>query len=124
MRKRFTEVTVDLLAQDERTVVVLSVIGNPQFSAVGAIARFPGRIIDVGIREQAQIGVAGGLALEGFRPIVHSYAPFLVERPFEQIKLSLTHQGVHAILVSVGASWDMSYLGRTHQAPEDVALMS
>lgn len=70
------------------------------------------------------IGVAGGLAIEGFRPIVMSYAPFLAERPFEQIKLSLTHQGVHATLVSIGGRWDASGEGRTHQTPEDVALMS
>lgn len=53
-----------------------------------------------------------------------SYTPFIVERPFEQIKLSLTHQGVHATLVSIGGSWDASGEGRTHQAPEDVALIS
>jgi transketolase len=70
------------------------------------------------------ISVASGLALSGMRPIAHSYTPFLVERPFEQVKLDLADQGVGAILVSVGASYDASDSGRTHQAPEDVALVS
>jgi transketolase len=70
------------------------------------------------------ISVAGGLALAGMRPIAHSYTPFLVERPFEQVKLDLAHQGVGAILVSIGASYDAPDNGRTHQAPEDVALLS
>lgn len=123
-RDAFTETVAELMAADERVVVVLAVIGAGRFAEAGVVDRFPERVVDVGIREQAQIGVSGGLALEGLRPIVHGYAPFLVERPFEQVKLSLTHQGLGAVLVSVGGSFDAAGAGRTHQAPEDVALIS
>jgi transketolase len=83
----------------------------------------PGRVINVGIREELMIGVTGGLALSGLRPIAHSYAPFLIERAWEAIKLDLTHQDVDAVLVSIGASYDASLEGRTHQSPGDVALL-
>ncbi len=122
MRDRFARVTGDLLDEDPRLAVVLADIGVAGFARTRH--RHPDRIINVGIREQLMISVASGLALAGLRPIAHSYTPFLVERPFEQVKLDLAHQGVGAVLVSIGASFDASDNGRTHQAPEDVALLS
>jgi transketolase len=121
MRERFYAELDPLLTAADDAVVVLAAIGTGQ--AAAASARHPGRVVDVGIREQAALGVAGGLALTGHRPILHSYAPFLVERPYEQLKISLGHQDVGAILVSIGASYDASSEGRTHQAPADVALL-
>ena len=122
MRERFARVTGELLGDDPRLAVVLAEIGVDRFAETKL--RHPDRIINVGIREQLMISVASGLALGGMRPIAHSYTPFLVERPFEQVKLDLAHQGVGAVLVSIGASYDASNNGRTHQAPEDVALLS
>lgn len=122
LRTRFYEELDPLLDAHPDVDVVLAVIGSGYMSR--AIERHPGRVIDVGIREQALVGVAGGLALAGRRPIVHTFASFLVERPYEQVKLDLGHQDVGAVLVSAGASYDVSAGGRTHQAPADVALIS
>ena len=123
MRERFTAVTTDLLAEHPRLAVVLADISADSFRP--AATRYPDRVINVGIREQLLISVAGGLSLAGIRPIAHTFASFLVERPFEQIKLDLNHQGAEAgaVLVSSGASYDYSEYGRTHQSPGDVALL-
>lgn len=121
MRETFVSTITEALDADPRLALVLADISTGQLEDVAA--RHPDRVINVGIREQLQIGVAGGLALAGMRPVVHTFPSFLVERPFEQIKLDLNHQDVGAVLVSSGASYDMSAEGRTHQSPADVALI-
>lgn len=121
MRERFAEVATRLLDEDPRVVVVLAEISRDLFA--GARQAHPDRYVNLGIREELLVGVAGGLALAGLRPIAHSYAPFLIERAWEAVKLDLTHQDVGVVLVSIGASHDASMFGRTHQAPGDVALL-
>jgi transketolase len=117
MRERFYELARTAVEDDPRVAVVLADIGA---SSLGSHER----IFNLGIREQLMIAVAAGLALEGYRPVAHSYTPFLVERPYEQIKLDLGHQDLGAVLVSTGASYDAATAGRTHQSPADVALLS
>ena len=121
MRGRFEQVTSQLLDSNPRLAVVTADIGADAFAP--ARRRHPERVINLGIREQLLIGVTSGLALTGMRPVAHTFAPFLVERPFEQIKLDIVHQGVGAVLVSAGGSFDYPFYGRTHMAPGDVALL-
>ncbi|MGW3981970.1 transketolase family protein [Streptomyces mirabilis] len=121
MRDRFAPVMTRLLDEDPRVAVVLAEIGKDGFTE--ARRRHPDRVINVGIREQLLVGAGAGLALTGLRPVVHTFASFLVERPFEQVKLDLGHQDVGAVLVSAAASFDWPAGGFTHMAPGDVALL-
>ncbi|MFE9749116.1 transketolase family protein [Saccharothrix saharensis] len=115
MRQVFVNTVEDVMRHDPRVAVVLAEISRDAFAPHE-------RVINVGIREQVMVGVGAGLALSGLRPVVHTYAPFLVERPFEQVKLDFGHQDLGGVLVSIGGSYDDPVWGRTHQAPGDVAL--
>jgi transketolase len=120
-RATFGRTVTELLDEDLSTALVYAEISGQYFAE--AARRHPDRVVNVGIREQLLVGVGAGLALAGMRPIVHTFASFLVERPFEQIKLGFSHQDVGGVLVSVGGSVDVSSGGRTHQSPGDVALI-
>jgi transketolase len=121
-RTRFYDVVPELLAADQRLALVLAEIGAGYLDPA-AVARVRDRVVNVGIREQLMIGVAGGLALAGMRPIVHTFATFLLERPYEQVKLDLGHQDVGAVLVSAGGSYDWPEGGETHFGRRDVAIV-
>ena len=120
-RSTFARTTTDLLDQRDDTALVYAEISGQYFGA--AERRHPHRVVNVGIREQLLVSAAAGMALVGLRPVVHTFASFLVERAFEQVKLDFGHQDVGGVLVSTGGSYDVSAGGRTHQAPGDVALV-
>jgi transketolase len=121
MRKQFIRTTEDVMAKDERLVVLLGDISV--FGFRKAFEQFPERIYNIGICEQAMTGMAAGLSKEGLVPVVHSIAPFVVERCFEQIKDDFCYQKLGGNIVSVGGSYDYAALGCTHHCPGDVAIL-
>jgi transketolase len=122
MRRAACEAAVDLFLEDDSVAIVLAEISVDLFEP--AFAHAPERAINVGIMEQTMVGVAAGFALEGFRPVVHTIAPFLTERAHEQIKLDFGYQRLEGLFVTTGASYDYSTSGMTHHCPGDVAAIS
>jgi transketolase len=122
MRRAACEAVVELFRTDPSVAIVLAEISTDLFEPV--FRHDPRRAVNVGIMEQAMVGVAAGFALEGFRPVVHTIAPFLAERALEQIKLDFGYQRLEGLFVSTGASYDYAQSGMTHHGPGDVALLS
>ena len=121
MRAAFGATVSELLDADDRVAVVLAEISTDYFA--DAMRRHPTRVVNIGIMEQAMVGVAAGFAMEGFHPIAHSLSPFMAERPYEQLKLDFGYQGLGGTFVGVGGSYDYAMEGGTHHAPADATLM-
>ena len=85
--------------------------------------RAPGRYLNVGIAEQALVGVAAGLAYTGQRAVVYSIAPFLTARAHEQVRVDVALSHARVTLVGVGGGVAYGYLGPTHHGSEDLAVM-
>ena len=111
MRREFANVLIELARKDEK--VKLLNLDGPGFGLYEQWIKYmPQSHFNLGVTEQASIGVASGMALEGLKPYVYSINPFILERPFEQIKLDIVEQGANVKLVGF---WDYPKDGPTHE---------
>lgn len=109
MRRRFGKIITELAKKDKKIILIVGDIGYGIFDEFRK--KFPKRFFNLGICEQSIIGAAAGMSLEGLKPWVYTITPFLIERPFEQIKLDIDQQNVDVKLVGYA---DYPELGPTH----------
>ncbi|MBI3493197.1 MAG: transketolase [Acidobacteria bacterium] len=86
-------------------------------------AAYPDRFIECGIAEQDMVSQAGGAALKGLLPVVHSFACFLSDRPNEQIFNNATER-TKVIYVGSLAGLVPGGPGHSHQCVRDIAALS
>ena len=86
-------------------------------------AAYPDHFMNVGIAEQNMIGIAAGLADEGYKVICVAQSCFITMRCFEQVRQYAGYMGIPMILVGIGSGLSLQYMGNTHYALEDIALM-
>lgn len=84
---------------------------------------FPENFYNVGIAEQNLVGIAGGLAHEGFKPFVSTYASFACTRALDQVKVNMGYMQLPIRLVGLTSGLSVGILGPTHMCIEDIAIM-
>lgn len=124
MRDRRTALQDILLAlMDEgKDIVCVSVDSVSRFKKVKD--RYPERVIECGICEQAGMGICAGLSLQGVVPVISGYATFLTMRAFEQIRTDICRWALNVKICGTDTGFSAQYAGFTHQALEDIAILS
>lgn len=122
LREEFASTALDIAKKDKNVVVIVGDISHGLFKPYAK--KFSNRYFNIGICEPSMVNLASGLSKIGFTPLVHTIAPFLIERSYEQIKLDFGYQNENINLISVGGSFDYSQLGCSHHCYNDVSLMS
>ena len=119
MRRIFGKIMASLGEKDSKIVLITGDIGFKVFDEFRE--KFPDRFINIGICEQSMIGFAAGMSISGLKPWVYTITPFLIERPFEQVKLDIDQQNVDVKLVGYA---DYPSLGPTHSELDGKTITS
>ena len=122
IRQEFASTMLEIGKKDKSLVVMVGDISHGILKPFAKICK--NRYFNIGICEPATVNMAAGLSKVGLNPVVHTIAPFLIERCYEQIKLDFAYQKLSVNLVSVGGSYDYSKLGCSHHCYTDVSLLS
>lgn len=121
-RDAFIGVLERLGAENPRIVAVCNdSVGSSKLG--GFKAKFPDRLINVGIAEQNMVGVGAGLANGGLLPFVCAASCFLTGRSLEQIKADIAYSNANVKLVGISSGMAYGELGPTHHSIEDFAWM-
>lgn len=121
-RAMFGQFMINIAKKNKKLMVLSADLGRSSGLARFKI-EFPKQYISVGISEQNLVGVASGLANEGFKVFVTSFAPFLSMRASEQIRMNLGYMKHNVNLVALGSGLSMGFLGNSHFGLEDIAIM-
>ena len=122
LRNEFADTMLEVGPTDSRLIVM---VGDISHGILQPFAKAcPGRYYNIGICEPTMVNMAAGLNKAGLVPVLHTIAPFLIERSYEQIKLDFGYQNLSLNLVSVGGSFDYAQLGCSHHCYTDVSLLS
>ena len=121
MRKKALDSVYELAKVDDRVIFLGSDLGPDVL--INMKKEMPDRFFMEGVSEQHIIGMAAGLAMEGFIPYVNTIATFITRRCYEQVALDLCLQDLPVRLIANGGGVVYAPLGPTHLAVEDIAIM-
>ena len=121
MRKKCTNQIYELAKKSSKVIYLGSDLTPNLIPKM--IKKYPSRYFMEGISEANLVGVAAGLALEGFIPYVQTIATFITRRCFEQLAVDVCLHNLPVRLIGNGGGLVYTPLGPTHLAIEDISIM-
>jgi transketolase len=121
MRLEFASLLLNEMKHNDKIIIITADIGYGVLDNIRTT--FPDRFINVGAAETLMIGIAVGLAYEGFIPICYTITPFLLYRPFELIRNYVDYENLNIKLVGSGRDKDYIHDGITHWAEDDINIV-
>lgn len=122
LRSCVVETLQELMREDDKVTALEADLGGASgFTKIKETN--PNRFIQCGIAEANMIGVAAGLSVTGYKPFVHTFAPFATRRVFDQLFLSGAYAGNTINIYGSDPGFSVASNGGTHTSWEDVALM-
>lgn len=122
-REEYGKALAALGAERNDVVVLEADLGNSTKSSLFEAA-YPERYFEMGIAEQNMTSFAGGLSLAGKIPFTNTFAVFAAGRPYDQIRQSIATANLNVKIVGSSAGFSDFGDGATHQAIDDLAIMS
>ena len=120
MRTAFIDTILELAAKDPKILLMTADLGFTVLEKFGKA--FPGRFINVGVAEANMMGLATGLALDGWKPYVYSIATFASMRGYEQVRNGPVLHQLPVRIIGTGGGFAYGHAGITHFALEDYAI--
>lgn len=118
----FGMAVIDAAKGDDKLVILTA-----DLATLSGLERFvkmyPNQFVNAGIAEQNMIGLAAGLASEGYHPVATTYATFVTMRSCEQIRHYLGYMNQRVVVVGSGAGLSQGFSGNTHYTIEDISMM-
>ena len=111
------------LAKENKNLMALTADVSTSAGLERFIRTLPEQFIDVGIAEQNMMGIAAGLASEGYDVVTATFAPFQTMRCCEQIRVNLGYMESKVCMVGLASGLVLGTLGNTHCCFEDIAIM-
>ncbi len=103
-------------------VVVLDAdLSKSTFSATFA-KKFPERFFTCGIAEADMVGIASGLALSGKMPFASSFAVFLMDKGYDQLRMAVAYPHLNAKFCGSHSGISIGEDGPSQMSIEDIAL--